>query len=87
MFAALMAQLAALCSQFLFQQLGMLVSFVKSHIRPYMDEIVTLMRVSTCRCSSLLLLEGTEGSIETGLGNADMLPQIILELLQHRDRR
>lgn len=24
----------------------MLVSFVKSHIRPYMDEIVTLMRVS-----------------------------------------
>lgn len=33
--------------QFLFQQLGMLVSFVRSHIRPYMDEIVTLMRVST----------------------------------------
>lgn len=32
--------------QFLFQQLGMLVSFVRSHIRPYMDEIVTLMRVS-----------------------------------------
>uniref|UniRef100_A0A8V8TQP2 Serine/threonine-protein kinase mTOR n=1 Tax=Homo sapiens TaxID=9606 RepID=A0A8V8TQP2_HUMAN len=31
--------------EFLFQQLGMLVSFVKSHIRPYMDEIVTLMRV------------------------------------------
>lgn len=25
----------------------MLVSFVRSHIRPYMDEIVTLMRVST----------------------------------------
>uniref|UniRef100_H3B8U3 Serine/threonine-protein kinase TOR n=1 Tax=Latimeria chalumnae TaxID=7897 RepID=H3B8U3_LATCH len=31
-------------SKFLFQQLGMLVSFVKIHIRPYMDDIFTLIR-------------------------------------------
>ncbi|XP_075459599.1 serine/threonine-protein kinase mTOR isoform X2 [Ascaphus truei] len=30
--------------QFMFQQLGMLVSFVRSHIRPYMEEIFALMR-------------------------------------------
>ncbi|CAJ0932770.1 unnamed protein product [Ranitomeya imitator] len=30
--------------EFMFQQLGMLVSFVRSHIRPYMDEIFALMR-------------------------------------------
>ncbi|XP_069466036.1 serine/threonine-protein kinase mTOR isoform X2 [Ambystoma mexicanum] len=30
--------------QFMFQQLGMLVSFVRSHIRPYMEEIFSLMR-------------------------------------------
>ncbi|XP_077105803.1 serine/threonine-protein kinase mTOR isoform X2 [Ranitomeya variabilis] len=30
--------------KFMFQQLGMLVSFVRSHIRPYMDEIFALMR-------------------------------------------
>ncbi|KAG9481906.1 hypothetical protein GDO78_010897 [Eleutherodactylus coqui] len=30
--------------QFMFQQLGMLVSFVRSHIRPYMDEIFALIR-------------------------------------------
>ncbi|XP_072283025.1 serine/threonine-protein kinase mTOR isoform X8 [Pyxicephalus adspersus] len=32
--------------QFMFQQLGMLVSFVRSHIRPYMDEIFTLIKDS-----------------------------------------
>ncbi|KAG8568463.1 hypothetical protein GDO81_014010 [Engystomops pustulosus] len=30
--------------QFMFQQLGMLVSFVRSHIRPYMDDIFALIR-------------------------------------------
>lgn len=30
--------------QFMFQQLGMLVSFVRSHIRPYMDEIFLLIK-------------------------------------------
>ncbi|XP_044138031.1 LOW QUALITY PROTEIN: serine/threonine-protein kinase mTOR [Bufo gargarizans] len=30
--------------EFMFQQLGMLVSFVRSHIRPYMDEIFALIR-------------------------------------------
>ncbi|KAG8434781.1 hypothetical protein GDO86_012940 [Hymenochirus boettgeri] len=30
--------------QFMFQQLGMLVGFVRSHIRPYMDEIFALIR-------------------------------------------
>ncbi|XP_040182261.1 serine/threonine-protein kinase mTOR isoform X3 [Rana temporaria] len=30
--------------QFMFQQLGMLVSFVRSHIRPYMDEIFSLIK-------------------------------------------
>ncbi|MGH0147040.1 UNVERIFIED_CONTAM: hypothetical protein FKN15_060860, partial [Acipenser sinensis] len=30
--------------EFLFQQLGMLVCFVKIHIRPYMDDIFTLIR-------------------------------------------
>ncbi|XP_053547426.1 serine/threonine-protein kinase mTOR isoform X7 [Bombina bombina] len=30
--------------QFMFQQLGMLVSFVRSHIRPYMEEIFALIR-------------------------------------------
>ncbi|XP_075695475.1 serine/threonine-protein kinase mTOR isoform X1 [Rhinoderma darwinii] len=30
--------------KFMFQQLGMLVSFVRSHIRPYMDEIFALIR-------------------------------------------
>ena len=34
-------------SQFLFQQMGMVVSFVKIHIRPYMDDIFTLIRVSS----------------------------------------
>lgn len=33
--------------QFLFQQMGMVVSFVKIHIRPYMDDIFTLIRVSS----------------------------------------
>lgn len=32
--------------QFLFQQMGMVVCFVKIHIRPYMDDIFTLIRVS-----------------------------------------
>ncbi|XP_015233310.1 PREDICTED: serine/threonine-protein kinase mTOR [Cyprinodon variegatus] len=30
--------------EFLFQQMGMVVSFVKIHIRPYMDDIFTLIR-------------------------------------------
>ncbi|XP_053307789.1 serine/threonine-protein kinase mTOR isoform X5 [Spea bombifrons] len=30
--------------QFMFQQLGMLVSFVRSHIRPYMEEIFALIK-------------------------------------------
>ncbi|XP_075136061.1 serine/threonine-protein kinase mTOR isoform X5 [Leptodactylus fuscus] len=30
--------------QFMFQQLGMLVSFVRSHIRPYMDDIFALIK-------------------------------------------
>lgn len=34
--------------QFLFQQMGMVVCFVKIHIRPYMDDIFTLIRVSNC---------------------------------------
>lgn len=59
-------------SQFLFQQLGMLVSFVRSHIRPYMDEIVTLMRVSpgtvSCRKMSPRLWAGREDRVAKSWG-------------------
>lgn len=37
-------------SQFLFQQMGMVVCFVKIHIRPYMDDIFTLIRVRRPPC-------------------------------------
>lgn len=40
--------LLSLVAQFLFQQMGMVVCFVKIHIRPYMDDIFTLIRVSNC---------------------------------------
>lgn len=39
--------------QFLFQQMGMVVCFVKIHIRPYMDDIFTLIRVSNCLNSTI----------------------------------
>lgn len=38
--------------QFLFQQMGMVVCFVKIHIRPYMDDIFTLIRVSNLTVST-----------------------------------
>lgn len=58
--------------QFLFQQLGMLVSFVKSHIRPYMDEIVTLMRVSRNECFGPFLGVWVQERLEAGLDDVDM---------------
>lgn len=49
----------------------MLVSFVKSHIRPYMDEIVTLMRVSRSYCS-LFICIWVKGFPEISLGYVDV---------------
>ena len=50
----------------------MLVSFVKSHIRPYMDEIVTLMRVSRNECFGLLLGVWVRERLEAGLDDVDI---------------
>ncbi|KAK2504284.1 hypothetical protein MC885_005935, partial [Smutsia gigantea] len=71
--------------EFLFQQLGMLVSFVKSHIRPYMDEIVTLMREfwvmnTSIQSTIILLIE----QIVVALGGEFKLylPQLIPHMLR-----
>ena len=48
-------ELPLLAPQFLFQQMGMVVCFVKIHIRPYMDDIFTLIRVSEPPCPSSVL--------------------------------
>uniref|UniRef100_A0A8C8SCE8 Serine/threonine-protein kinase TOR n=1 Tax=Pelusios castaneus TaxID=367368 RepID=A0A8C8SCE8_9SAUR len=71
--------------QFLFQQLGMLVSFVRSHIRPYMDEIVTLMRDfwvmnNSIQSTIILLIE----QIVVALGGEFKLylPQLIPHMLR-----
>ncbi|NWH64585.1 MTOR kinase, partial [Geococcyx californianus] len=71
--------------EFLFQQLGMLVSFVRSHIRPYMDEIVTLMRDfwvmnNSIQSTIILLIE----QIVVALGGEFKLylPQLIPHMLR-----
>ncbi|XP_014737189.1 PREDICTED: serine/threonine-protein kinase mTOR isoform X3 [Sturnus vulgaris] len=72
-------------AEFLFQQLGMLVSFVRSHIRPYMDEIVTLMRDfwvmnNSIQSTIILLIE----QIVVALGGEFKLylPQLIPHMLR-----
>lgn len=60
----------------------MLVSFVKSHIRPYMDEIVTLMRVSGNECFGLFVSVWVKGYSEAGLDNLDIFSWVVVELLQ-----
>ncbi|KTF87850.1 hypothetical protein cypCar_00037849 [Cyprinus carpio] len=41
--------------EFLFQQMGMVVCFVKIHIQPYMDDIFTLIRVAFVLWKSQML--------------------------------
>lgn len=48
------------------------MSFVKSHIRPYMDEIVTLMRVSRNECFGLFLGVCVREHLEAGLDDVDV---------------
>ncbi|XP_056399106.1 serine/threonine-protein kinase mTOR isoform X3 [Hyla sarda] len=71
--------------QFMFQQLGMLVSFVRSHIRPYMDEIFALIRDywtmnNPIQSTIILLIE----QIVMALGGEFKLylPQLIPHLLR-----
>ncbi|KAM8927600.1 serine/threonine-protein kinase mTOR [Pelodytes ibericus] len=71
--------------QFMFQQLGMLVSFVRSHIRPYMEEIFALIRDywtmnNPIQSTIILLIE----QIVLALGGEfkQYLPQLIPHMLR-----